>query len=78
MSVVNFWFFLLFCFPAAVTDSQKAYQEAFDLSKKEMKSTHPIHLGLALNFSVFYYEILGSPEKACNLAKEVPSNETDL
>ncbi|KAF5893666.1 14-3-3 protein zeta/delta-like, partial [Clarias magur] len=62
---------------SAVTDSQKAYQEAFDLSKKEMKPTHPIHLGLALNFSVFYYEILGSPDKACNLAKEVLEKATE-
>ena len=34
-----------------------------------MNPTHPIRLGLALNFSVFYYEVLQSPEKACNLAK---------
>lgn len=52
-----------------VTDSQEAYQAAFDISKTEMAPTHPIRLGLALNFSVFFYEILNSPERACQLAK---------
>lgn len=52
-------------------NSQKAYQEAFDISKSEMQPTHPIRLGLALNFSVFYYEILNNPDKACTLAKTV-------
>ncbi|KAB0356399.1 hypothetical protein FD755_016794 [Muntiacus reevesi] len=58
-----------FYYPGIVDQSQQAYQEAFEISKKEMQPTHPIRLGLALNFSVFYYEILNSPEKACSLAK---------
>lgn len=65
---------LLFDFPGIVDQSQQAYQEAFEISKKEMQPTHPIRLGLALNFSVFYYEILNSPEKACSLAKTVRSS----
>ncbi|TNM86943.1 14-3-3 protein beta/alpha-1 [Takifugu rubripes] len=50
-------------------NSQQAYQQAFDISKGDMQPTHPIRLGLALNFSVFYYEILNNPDKACSLAK---------
>ncbi|XP_061903557.1 14-3-3 protein beta/alpha-1-like [Entelurus aequoreus] len=53
-----------------VEESENAYQNAFDISKTDMQSTHPIRLGLALNFSVFYYEILNSPDKACGLAKQ--------
>lgn len=41
------------------------------MSSENMPATHPIRLGLALNFSVFYYEIVNSPEKACTLAKTV-------
>merc|ERR1712121_297026 len=55
---------------AVIEDSQKAYQDAFEISKSKMQPTHPIRLGLALNFSVFYYEILNSPDKACQLAKQ--------
>jgi len=53
-----------------VEDSQKSYQDAFEIAKSDMQPTHPIRLGLALNFSVFYYEILNSPDKACQLAKQ--------
>jgi 14-3-3 protein beta/theta/zeta len=53
-----------------VDHSQKAYQEALDIGKEKMQPTHPIRLGLALNFSVFYYEILNAPDKACQLAKQ--------
>ncbi|KAG5842927.1 hypothetical protein ANANG_G00182940 [Anguilla anguilla] len=51
-------------------NSQDAYQAAVDISKTDMQPTHPIRLGLALNFSVFFYEILNSPDQACKLAKE--------
>jgi 14-3-3 protein beta/theta/zeta len=49
--------------------SQEAYRSAFEIAENEMPPTHPIRLGLALNFSVFHYEILNNPEEACTLAK---------
>lgn len=50
--------------------SKQSYEGAFEISCTEMAPTHPIRLGLALNFSVFYYEIANSPEQACTLAKQ--------
>ncbi|CAN4103246.1 unnamed protein product [Withania somnifera] len=50
--------------------SMKAYQSATTAAEAELPPTHPIRLGLALNFSVFYYEIMNSPERACHLAKQ--------
>lgn len=47
-----------------------AYKAATDVANEHLKPTNPIRLGLALNFSVFYYEILVSPDRACNLAKK--------
>ncbi|RVW42098.1 14-3-3-like protein GF14 iota [Vitis vinifera] len=43
---------------------------ASSTANTDLPSTHPIRLGLALNFSVFYYEIMNSPERACHLAKQ--------
>ena len=56
----------------AVEDSEAAYQSAYEKSTsgpKALPSTNPITLGLALNFSVFYYEIKGDSSKACEFAK---------
>lgn len=47
----------------------KAYQDASGVAASDLPPTHPIRLGLALNFSVFYYEIINSPDQACEIAK---------
>ncbi len=55
-------------------DSAAKALEAYLSAQKfaaNLPATHPIRLGLALNFSVFYYEILNSPNNACQLAKQV-------
>jgi 14-3-3 protein epsilon len=53
---------------ALLTDALS--QNATDVAQTDLTPTHPIRLGLALNFSVFYYEILNSPDRACHLAKQ--------
>ncbi|KIX07658.1 uncharacterized protein Z518_02311 [Rhinocladiella mackenziei CBS 650.93] len=50
--------------------SLEAYKAATEVAQTDLPPTHPIRLGLALNFSVFYYEILNSPDQACHLAKQ--------
>lgn len=54
---------------SAVEPSQKAYEEASEIASKNLQSTHPVRLGIALNYSVFFYEILDQPERAISLAK---------
>lgn len=50
--------------------SLASYQQATELANTDLSPTHPIRLGLALNFSVFYYEVLNMPDRACALAKQ--------
>jgi len=47
----------------------KSYQTALD-EGKGLLCTNSILLGLALNFSVFYYEIMNDKDKACEMAKK--------
>jgi len=54
----------------AAQNSLTSYKTASEIAATELAPTHPIRLGLALNFSVFYYEILNSPDRACQLAKQ--------
>ena len=54
-----------------VEKSSEAYNKAYEVAKESMEPTHPIRLGLALNYSVFHYEIENKPDKACEMAKKV-------
>jgi 14-3-3 protein epsilon len=49
--------------------ARESYQAALDVAKVELAPTHPTRLGLALNFSVFYYEILQKSDEACQMAR---------
>lgn len=53
----------------AADQAQESYQKATETAEAELPSTHPIRLGLALNYSVFFYEILNLPQQACEMAK---------
>ena len=54
---------------AVAADAEKYYQEATDLANKELHPRNPIRLGLALNYSVFFYEVKNNSAKACELAR---------
>jgi 14-3-3 protein epsilon len=54
----------------AADKSLAAYQSASGIASSDLPSTDPIRLGLALNFSVFHYEILNQPDQACQMAKQ--------
>lgn len=51
-------------------NAHDAYKDATETAINDLKTTHPIRLGLALNYSVFYYEVRGDPKEACQLAKK--------
>ncbi|RWW67877.1 hypothetical protein BHE74_00024645 [Ensete ventricosum] len=51
-------------------------KDASEKANTELPPTHPIRLGLALNFSVFYYEILNSPERYSRSSLDTLSEES--
>ena len=50
-------------------NSMNSYKQADELATK-LPCTNPIKLGLALNFSVFYYEVKNDPKMACKIAND--------
>ena len=50
-------------------DSASTQYETANKFAQALVPTSPIRLGLALNYSVFYYEIMHKESEACNLAK---------
>ena len=53
----------------AAEKSLMYYKLAAEYSDKNLHPTDPIRLGVALNFSVFYYETMRAPDRACHLAR---------
>jgi len=51
-------------------NAMKNYAAAVEVAEKGLPPTHPIRLGLALNNSVFFYEIKHDPRSAINIAKK--------
>ena len=56
-------------FDTAVNLADKAYKEAYEIANKDIPIANSTRLGLALNYSVFYYEIKNLKEEACTIAK---------
>lgn len=54
----------------AAKKAQDSYDQAQQLAISCLQSTHPMRLGLALNYSVFFYEIKQNASQACKMARD--------
>ena len=54
---------------SATNQALSSYLIASEIAKTHIIPSDPIRLALALNFSIFYYEILSQPSRAVQLAK---------
>ena len=58
----------------AAENALVAYKSANDIAMVDLAPTHPIRLGLALNFSVFHYEVMNNHKQACELGEKALSD----
>jgi 14-3-3 protein epsilon len=54
----------------AANSANDAYAAACEAAEKGLAVTHPIRLGLALNYSVFQYEVRNQRDAACEMARQ--------
>ena len=59
------------------TEALNAYNEAQELCVKDLGACNAIRLGLALNFSVFHYEVMSDVKKACELGEKALQDALD-
>ena len=59
------------------TDALSAYDEACKIAEKSLNACNSIRLGLALNFSVFHYEVMQDVKRACELGDKALKDALD-
>ena len=59
------------------TQALSSYLEASQLAEKSLNACNSIRLGLALNFSVFHYEVMTDVKKACELGDKALQDALD-
>lgn len=52
-----------------VSQVQQAYIAAYEAARNSLGAAHPLRTGIALNYSVFHYEIVGNKDAAMQIAK---------
>lgn len=63
---------------AGANCAKESYERALEIARDQLKKANPAYLGLALNYSVFLYEIIGQKQEAIDLADNAFKEAVDL
>ena len=55
----------------AITAATNSYEDAMKLARQELKVTHPVRVGLALNYTIFLHDEGDDMIKACEVASKI-------